>query len=173
MKGIQYGKYAAIAALLVFAGSALVPSVFAAPISPKLNWSPNPVTTPGTATTATVTVSVDADCPTGAFFSGTITVTTPSAGVATYSVGSTPCGTNVNAVYPTQFTGTASTTACGTYTAEWKGVTTIASFDTLNAVSVTGCKVTGAPEFSGPAMLVAAVGLVLVAAIRKKNLVKF
>jgi hypothetical protein len=50
------------------------------------------------------------------------------------------CGTINTIHYPADFTGTASTTACGSYRAEWAGTTTNgAAFDLINPFSVTGC----------------------------------
>src|SRR5580658_8146475 len=95
------------AALLLLATPALI-AVRADPIQPNLNWNPGSVTAGGT-TTATFGVAdtlpgtsppqSDPDCPLGAFFSGTLTVTTPGGLTSTVSVSNIPCGTqNLSAV---------------------------------------------------------------------------
>jgi len=89
------------------------------------------------------------------------------------------CGSvTLHATYPTDFTGVASTTQCGTYSAEWKGTTSALvggfhpTFDLTNNIVVTGCT-QSAPEFGAPAMLIAAIGLVLVAAVKRRKLVTY
>jgi hypothetical protein len=121
----------AFAALLLLASPALL-AVHADPINPNLSWSPNPIAI-GATTTATFGVGdtipgtspaqSDPDCPSGAFFTGTLTVTTPGGEISTYTVTGVPCGTqNLTAVYPTAFTagtGAPSTSTIGKYTASW------------------------------------------------------
>ena len=188
MKSMQLKKLAVISTLLALAGLAFVPAAFAMPINPNLNWSPNPVTTPGNTTTATYGVNdvtpngtADGDCPSGDTFTGTLTVTepAPASGVSTVSVSSTPCGTtNLHSVYPTAFTGVAATTECGVYSATWAGVTSALvggfhpTFSVTDNFVVTGCTTT-VPQFTAPVMMVAAFGLVLVAAAKKGRLLNF
>jgi hypothetical protein len=165
-------------ALVAFASLALIPVAFAHPINPNLTWSPNPVTTPGATTTATYGVATDSDCPSGQTFTGTLTVVEPD-GVSTakVTVAATACGTtNLNSVYPTGFTGTASTLTCGVYSATWAGTTSALvggfhpTFSVTNNFVVT-CTTT-APEFASPAILVGAIGLVAIVALRKTKFVK-
>src|SRR5580692_3991947 len=122
-----------IAALVLLATPALI-SVQAHPINANLNWNPGSFAAGGT-TTATFGVAdmlvgggPDGDCPAGAFFSGTLTVTTPGGLTSTFSVTNVPCGTTtLTAVYPTAFTpgsGAPSTISVGTYTGVWAGTTT-------------------------------------------------
>lgn len=156
-----------------------VPFVAAHPINPSLVWNPINVSQ-GSTTTATATVSIDSDCPSGQTFSGTITVTEPdTVSVATYSVGPTPCGTIVTAVYPTDFTGTAGTSELGTYTTSWAGTSSVVvdgihpTFDvTTGFIVVSFQPPPTVPQFGLPAMAVAAMGLLLVAAVRKGRLFK-
>jgi len=175
MKRMQLRKFAVISALIALAATAFVPAVLANPISPVLNWSPNPVPQ-GSPTTATFGVKADADCPTGQTFTGTITVTEPDGvSVASYSVSTIACGTtSLTVVYPTGFTGTAGTSETGTYAAVWAGTTSALVGGVHPTFSVTDNfvvpKTTTAPEFAAPAMFVAAVGLVLVALAKKGNL---
>ena len=99
----------------------LVPAAAANPITPTLSWSTQNLVA-GQTTIATVSVSIDSDCPSGQTYSGTITVVEPDGtSTATFSVGATPCGTSVTAVYPTDFTGVAGTTQTGAYSAVWAG----------------------------------------------------
>src|SRR5580692_10217561 len=122
-----------IAALVLLATPALI-SVRANPINANLNWSPGSFAAGGT-TTATFGVAdmlvgggSDPDCPAGAFFSGTLTVTTPGGLTSTVTETNVPCGTQtLSAVYPTSFTagsGAPSTATTGTYTGVWAGTTT-------------------------------------------------
>jgi hypothetical protein len=188
MKSVQLKKLAVISTLLALAGLAFMPAVFAMPINPNLSWSPNP-TASGSTTTATFGVNdvtpttpptPDGDCPSGDTFTGTLTVTepAPALGVATYAVAATPCGdVTLSAVYPTAFTGVAATTECGVYTATWSGVTsaTVATFHPAFSLTddfIVNCSTTGVPQFTAPLMLVAAFGLVLVAAAKKGRLLK-
>lgn len=162
-----------VLALLALLAAGLAPVVFANPINPVLNWSPNPVTQ-GSTTTATYGVAIDADCPTGQTFTGTLKVVEPDGvSTATVTLGvPTPCGTsNLSAVYPTAFTGTAGTTELGTYSATWSGTTSAIvggvhpTFNVQDNFVVV--KSTGVPEFPVPAILVSAIGLVLIAAMKK------
>ena len=177
------------AALLLLATPALL-AVRADPINPNLSWAPNPINV-GATTTATFGVGdtipgtspavSDPDCPSGDFFTGTLTVTTPGGLTSSVTETNIPCGTqNLSAVYPTAFTpgsGAPSTGTAGTYTAEWKGTTTALvggihpAFDTIDSFVVQSTS-HGAPEFGAPAMLVAAIGLVAVALVKKANLIK-
>jgi len=167
----------------------MLPLVAADPISPNLNWT-NTSITAGSTNTATFGVANqlptggnDPDCPPGATFSGTLTVTTPGGLTSTYSVTNVPCGTQtLSAVYPTAFTagtGAPSTTTVGTYTGVWAGTTSALIGGVHPTFSVTDNFATHAllppptvPEFGAPAMLVAAIGLVVVAAMKKANLLK-
>jgi hypothetical protein len=175
------------AALLLLASPALL-AVSANPINPNLSWAPNPIAI-GATTTATFGVgdtvpggASDPDCPAGAFFSGTLTVTTPGGLTSTVTETSIACGTqNLSAVYPTAFTagsGAPSTSTSGTYSAEWAGTTTATVggahpiFDTKDNFVVSPAINHSAPEFGAPAMLVAAIGLVAVALMKKANIVK-
>jgi hypothetical protein len=176
----------AFAALLLLATPALL-AVHADPINPNLSWAPNPIAI-GATTTATFGVgdtvpggASDPDCPAGQTFTGTLTVTTPGGKTSSVTETAIPCGTqNLNAIYPTAFTpgtGAPNTGTAGTYTAEWKGTTTALvggvhpAFDTIDSFVVSPNTHT-APEFGAPAMLVAAIGLVVVAAMKKANIVK-
>ncbi|MDA4113253.1 MAG: hypothetical protein OK474_04320 [Thaumarchaeota archaeon] len=160
------------------------------PIDANLNWSsPGSGIATGAADTASFgvaqylvgTSNPDLDCPPGAFFSGTLTVTTPGGQTSTYSVTHVACGTqNLSAVYPTAFTagtGAANTNATGTYTGTWAGSSTalvggvhpafsVVSFFVVNGQSPPS----SVPEFAAPAILMAAIGLVVVAAMKKGNL---
>ena len=180
----------AFAALLLLASPALL-AVHADPINPNLSWSPNPIAI-GATTTATFGVGdtipgtspaqSDPDCPAGAFFTGTLTVTTPGGLTSSVTETHIACGTqNLSAAYPGAFTpgtGAPSTGTSGTYTAEWKGTTTALvggvhpAFDTIDNFVVSPATMHGAPEFGAPAMLVAAIGLVAVALVKKANIVK-
>lgn len=157
-------------AVLALVLSYATPAVFASPISPVLNWSPNPIAKGGT-TTATYGVASDADCP--GTFSGTLKVVEPDGiSTATVTVGTTSCGTvTLTSVYPTAFTGTKGTTECGTYTATWSGTTSKpgVTFLTEDDFVVTCIPV---PEFPMPVFAIAAVGLVLLLAMRKTKLIK-
>src|ERR1700722_688751 len=144
----------AFAALLLLATPALL-AVRADPINPNLSWAPNP-TFQGQPTTASFGVgdtipgssppTSDPDCPSGAFFSGTLTVTTPGGLTSSVSVTNVPCGTqNLHATYPSGFTpgtGAPSTITLGTYTAAWVGTTTALvggvhpAFDTIDSFVV-------------------------------------
>jgi hypothetical protein len=176
------------AALLLLATPALI-AVRADPIQANLNWNPGSITAGGF-TTATFGVAdmlpgggPDSDCPPGAFFSGTLTVTTPGGLTSTVSVSNVPCGTqNLSAVYPTGFTpgtGAPSTSAAGTYSATWAGSTTALvggvhpSFNVQdNFIAQSLLPPPTVPQFGAPAMLVAAIGLVVVAAMKKANVIK-
>ena len=181
----------AFAALLLLTTPALL-AVHADPINPNLSWAPNPVIFSGT-TTAIFGVGdtipgispaqSDPDCPAGDTFTGTLTVTMPNGKTSSVAETSIPCGTqNLTAVYPTAFTpgtDTPNTIIPGAYTAEWKGTTTATvggvhpAFDTIDSFFVLGpCTLCGVPEFSAPPILVAAIGLVAVALVKKANLVK-
>ena len=169
---------------------AMLPFVTAHPINASLSWSS---TASGIITGGTNTASfgiadtlpggntTDIDCPAGAFFSGTLTVTTPSGQTSTYSVTQVPCGTqNLSATYPTAFTagtGAPSTNTAGAYTGTWAGSTTALVGGLHPSFSVTDNFIANGqspppsvPEFAAPAILVAAIGLVVVAAMKKGNL---
>ena len=163
---------ATVAVLALFLSYA-TPAVFASPISPVLNWSPNP-TTQGSTTTATYGVSTDSDCPSGGHFSGTLTVVEPDGvSTATVTVGSTLCGTvTLSSIYPTDFTGTAGTKECGTYIATWSGTTSKPGVTFLTEDNFVVTCPTPSPEFPAPVFGIAAVGLVLLLAMRKTKLVK-
>jgi hypothetical protein len=176
----------AFAALLLLATPAIL-AVRADPIQPNLSWSPNPINIGGT-TTATFGVAdtvpggaSDPDCPAGDFFTGTLTVTTPGGLTSSVTETNIPCGTQtLHAAYPAAFTpgtGAPSTSTSGTYVTEWKGTTTALvggvhpAFDTIDSFVVLPNTST-VPQFGAPAMLVAAIGLVAVALVKKANLVK-
>jgi hypothetical protein len=186
---MQIRKSAPALALLSLGLLVMLPLVAADPIAPNLNWTSTSITA-GSTNTATFGVAdtlpggaSDPDCPAGAFFSGTLTVTTPGGLTSTYTVTNVPCGTQtLSAVYPTAFTagsGAPSTATTGTYTGVWAGTTTALIGGVHPTFSVSDNFVTQAllppptvPQFGAPAMLVAAFGLVLVAAIKKANLIK-
>ena len=185
-------KVVPLLALVSLGLLAMLPLVTAHPISPNLNWSSSSSGIPtGGTVTATFGVadvlpggnSSDIDCPAGAFFSGTLTVTTPGGTVSTHTVANIPCGTvNLTAIYPTQFTATGHTPAnstSGTYTANWAGSTTALIGGLHPSFSITDNFVANqlpppptVPEFGAPAILVAAIGLVVVAAMKKANLLR-
>jgi hypothetical protein len=84
--------------------------------------------------------------------------------------------TDLTAVYPTGFTGTAGTSELGTYTARWDSVTSTFKshppiiFNNQNfSVALTTNYV---PEFSAPTILVAAMGLVLLALMKKTKMLR-
>jgi hypothetical protein len=155
-----------------------------------LSWNPSP-TQIGSTTTATFGVAdtlpgggSDPDCPAGATFSGTLTVTTPHGNTSTFTVTNVPCGTtNLTAVYPTDFTpgtGAPSTNQLFKYNATWTGTTTAdvggmhPTFKVTDQFETYLCcppPIT-TPEFGSSAILVAAIGLVLVAAMKKSKLLK-
>src|SRR6204780_825626 len=187
---MQMTKTAPILALVSLGLLAMLPFAAAHPIQANLSWSSSAsgIITGGT-NTASFGVAdtlpggnqTDIDCPAGAFFSGTLTVTTPGGLTSTYSVTNVPCGTqNLSAVYPTAFTagtGAPSTTTAGTYTGTWAGTTTALVGGLHPSFSVTDNFVANGqsppptgPEFGAPSMLVAAIGLVVVAAMKKGNL---
>jgi hypothetical protein len=186
---MQIRKSAPLLALLSLGLLVALPFVAGDPINANLNWTSISITAGGT-NTATFGVAdmlvgggSDIDCPAGAFFSGTLTVTTPGGLTSTVTETSIACGTqNLSAVYPTAFTagsGAPSTTTAGTYTANWAGTSTALVGGVHPSFSVTDNFVAQSltppptvPEFGAPAMLVAAIGLVLVAAMKKANLLK-
>jgi hypothetical protein len=188
MKSMQLKKLAVISALLALAGTAFVPAVLAHPINANLTWLPDPITS-GSTTTATFGVNdvtpgpspvSDPDCPSGDTFTGTLTVVTPapSSSSSTFTVSTpTPCGTTgLTATYPTNFVGNPSTVECGVYSATWAGVSSALIGNIHPTFNVTDNFVVtcpnGAPQFAAPAVLVAAMGLVLVAAAKKGRLLK-
>lgn len=166
-----------------------MPFVAAHPIDPSLNWT-NTTIPAGATNTATFGVAdmlpaggPDSDCPPGATFTGTLTVTTPGGLTSTYSVSGIACGTqNLTAVYPTSFTagsGAPSTASVGTYAGVWAGTTSAVVGGVHPIFRVSDNFVTEAlppgptvPQFGGPAIFVAAMGLILVAAMKKGNVLK-
>jgi hypothetical protein len=186
---MQIRKSAPILALLSLGLLVALPLVAADPINANLNWASTSIAagSPNTATFGVASTLVgggsDIDCPTGQFFSGVLTVTTPGGKTSTFTVTNVPCGTqNLTAVYPTAFTpgsGAPSTASVGTYTANWAGVSTALIGGVHPSFNVTDNFVANAqlppptvPEFGAPAMLVAAIGLVVVAAMKKGNLLQ-
>src|SRR5580693_9278332 len=110
---MQNTKIAPILALVSLGLLAMLPFAAAHPIQANLNWSSSAsgIITGGTNTASFGVADMlvgggsDIDCPAGAYFSGTLTVTTPLGQTSTYSVTNVPCGTqNLSAVYPTAFT---------------------------------------------------------------------
>jgi hypothetical protein len=165
-------------ALLAAAILSLTPIVGAHPITPSLNWSLQSVPQ-GLSTTATANVLIDADCSSGQTYSGTITVTEPDGvSVATYSVPATACGTSVTATYPSGFTGTAGTTELGTYAASWAGSSSVTvggfhpTFEVTDNFTVVSFSPPTVPEFSAPVIAVAAMGLVVLAMMKRGKLIK-
>ena len=156
----------AVATLALFALTALLlaPLAFADPIAASVTASPVAIPAGGT-TTLTVLVGglLDPDCTTGfGSYSGTITVTKPDLTTNTAAVGSTPCGTSVAKVYPTDFTAGASTSQDGSYGVVWAGT----GGPTPTAFSVnTHFRV---PEFAVPTILVAALALAGLSVLRKR-----
>src|ERR1700694_5011783 len=139
----------------------LVPVVYPHPIAPALSWSSQNLS-PGSSTTATASVMIDPDCPSGQTYQGTITVVEPDGvSTATFSVGPTACGTSVTALYPTAFTGTAGTLETGVYTATWAGSSSAVvggqhpQFSMQNNFIVQKFSPPPVPEFPAPAMFVA------------------
>jgi hypothetical protein len=186
---MQIRKSVPALALLSLGLLVMLPLVAADPISPNLNWTNTdiPQTSTNTATFGVANMlpggGSDPDCPAGQTFSGTLTVTTPGGLTSTYSVSNVACGTqNLSAVYPTAFTagtGAPSTATAGTYTGVWAGTTSALVGGVHPTFSVTDNFVAGplpppntVPQFGAPAMLVAAIGLVVVAAMKKTNLIK-
>jgi hypothetical protein len=156
---------------------AIVPVVYANPITPSLTWSPQFVPIAGT-TTGTANVAIDADCPSGKTYQGTITVVEPDGvSTGTVTIGATPCGTAVTVVYPTGFSGSASTSESGTYTATFAGTTSALVGGVHPKFSLTDNFFAGnfqpVPESPMPAMLMAAFGLVAVVAMRKTGKISF
>jgi hypothetical protein len=184
---MQLKKAVPLLALVSVGLLAFMPIVAADPINPNLVWSATNVSQNGT-TTATFGVANqlpaggnDPDCPPGDTFTGTLTVTTPGGLTSTVTETAVPCGTqNLSAVYPTAFTagtGPASTGTLGAYSASWAGTTsaTVGGFHPLfnvtdNFIVVAFSPPTQVPQFGAPLMLVAAFGLVLVAAAKKGRL---
>jgi hypothetical protein len=172
----------ASAALLLFVMPALI-SAGAAPINANLSWNPGQIQI-GQTTTATFGVAADSDCPAGATFSGTLTVTTPNGLTSTFTVNNVACGTTtLTAVYPTDFTpgtGAPSTDRIFQFNATWTGTTTALvgglhpTFSVTDHFDVYLCcpPPIPTPEFGAPAILAAAVGLVLLAAMKKGKLLK-
>jgi len=174
----------ALVPVLLLASMAFMPAVYAAPIRANLVWLPDPTSQGGTSTATfgvndvTTTGAPDPDCPAGDTFDGTLTVVEPD-GVSTssYSLTSVPCGSiNLTAVYPTAFTGTAGTSQCGIYMATWAGVSSAIeggvhpTFRVSDHLAVS-CAVP-VPEFQGPGIMIAALGLLLLATVNKVRLVK-
>jgi hypothetical protein len=165
--------------ILALFALALAPAVNAAnsPIIATLDWSPNPNTVPGSDETGAVGVAIDADCPSGGTYSGTLFVTTPGGvKIAGPIVDFAACGTTLTFHYG-GVGGIGSTTACGTYNTEWGGETfppgsfhQLATFDVRNTFTVTGCHII--PEFPGPLLLVVGAGLALLAVMRRSRLLK-
>jgi hypothetical protein len=184
---MQIRKSAPILALLSLGLLVALPLAAAHPINANLNWTSTSIPA-GSTNTATFGVAdmlvgggSDIDCPAGDTFSGTLTVTTPGGLTSSVTETNIPCGTqNLSAVYPTDFapgTGAPSTTTVGTYSAAWVGTSTALvgglhpSFNVQdNFVTVQQSPPPPVPEFGAPAMLVAAIGLVVVAAMKKGNL---
>ena len=188
---MQVKKVAPILALVTVGLLAMMPFVAADPISPNLTWSSSSIPQ-GSTTTATFgvaqyltgTTNPDPDCPPGQTFTGTLTVTTPGGLTSTVTETAVPCGTqNLSAVYPTGFTagtGVPSTSTTGTYSATWAGTTsaTVGGYHPIFSVTdnfiVTAFPPPpGVPQFTAPVMMVAAFGLVLVAAAKKGRLFNF
>ena len=176
-------RVAPILGLLAVVSLALMPLAAASPLTATLTWTPNPNPTPGSAEIGTVNVQQDSDCPSGQTYSGTLTVTPPGGSpVSTATIPATPCGTAVTGLTyggtDTDFSPEGSTLVCGTYVGEWAGATTAVvagshpSFDLKVNFSVTGCKVTTAPEFGASAVLVAAMALVAMAVMTRSKLLK-
>ncbi len=154
----------------------LAPAVSASPIAPSLGWTSQNLVA-GQSTTATFGVLADADCPIGQTFSGTLTVVRPDASSGSVSVTGIACGTTTTAAYPIAFSGTAGTNLMGTYTATWAGTTTTTVLGVHPTFSVQDNLVVKefpppVPEFSAPALLVAAIGLALFAVVKKGNILK-
>jgi hypothetical protein len=187
---MQTRKAAPLLALVSIGLLSMLPFVAAHPIDPSLNWA-NTSIIGGATNTATFGVAdllpgggPDSDCPPGATFSGTLTVTTPGGLTSTYSVSGVPCGTqNLTAVYPTAFTagtGSPSTLTAGTYAGVWAGTTSAVVGGVHPTFSVSDNFVTQAqtppptvPQFGTPAVFVAAMGLILVAAMKKGKVLNF
>jgi hypothetical protein len=153
----------------------------ASTIAPRLYWVTQPIVYPGLpqqTITAGYGVLATNECPFGDFFSGTLTVTEPD-GTSVSSVTQTdiPCGNiDLTTVYPTGFTGTAGTSECGPYTAVWAGSTTAVVDGVHPAFSLNldfSGYCTPVPEFGAPAILVAAMGLVAVAMMKRAKVLKF
>jgi len=179
----------ASAALILF-GTPMLMTARAAPMGASLSWNPDK-TQIGTTTIATFGVadtlpggSSNPACPAGATFSGTITVTTPNGRTSTLTVNDIPCGsTALNAVYPTDFTpgtGVPNTGQILVYSATWAGTTSALvggmhpTFSVTDTFEVYLCcpPPIPTPQFGAPAILIAAVALVLVAAMKKGKLTR-
>jgi hypothetical protein len=167
-------------ALLLVASFTLTPMVTATPppYDSVLGWSHGDGIVQGSTITATFGFGVSGYCLTGYTFSGNLTVTEPDGvSVATVSVKDVPCGTtDLTAVYPTGFTGTAGTSELGTYTAVWRSDTSqFTSHIPIIAISqnfTVALTTNYVPEFGAPAILVAAMGLVLLALMKKTKMLK-
>jgi hypothetical protein len=186
---MKLGKAVPILALVSVGLLALMPGVAAMPIQPNLSWN-HPSIPQGSSNAATFGVSKtlpngtsDPDCPSGQTFTGTLTVTTPAGKTSTVSETAVPCGTqNLSATYPSGFTagtGVPSTSALGTYNSTWAGTTSVSNGGAHPTFSVTQSFLVTAfsppptvPQFGLPAILVAAMGLVLVAAAKKGHFIK-
>jgi hypothetical protein len=174
---MQTKRFLPLLALAAIAILGFAPMASASPITASLNWSVEAVPS-GSPTTATVSVAIDTDCPSGQTFTGTITITEPDGiSVATYAVGPTPCGSNVAATYPSAFSGTAGTSELGAYSAVWAGSTSAIVGGQHPTFSLTDNFIVisfppPVPEFAAPAMAVAAMGLVLLALVRRGRTLK-
>jgi hypothetical protein len=90
-----------------------------------------------------------------------------------------PCTTsvaNATATYPTGFTGAAGTSELGTYTSHFDGFISLStsSVPFFSAVEFFTVALTTnyVPEFGAPAILAAAMGLVLLALMKKTKMLK-
>ena len=168
-----------ILVLLTVASFTLTPTVAAipAPFEPVLSWGHNAGIINGS--TITATFGLDG-CVPGSTFSGTLKVTEPDGvGVATFSVTNVLCTTsvtNMTVIYPTGFTGTAGTSELGTYTSQWNTVISLSGFNypTMSRPEFFTVALTTnyVPEFGAPTIMVAAMGLVLLAFMKKTRMLK-
>jgi hypothetical protein len=147
------------------------------PFDPMVSWSHGDAILNGSSIIATFGLA----CPPGATFSGTLRVTEPDhVSVATVSVTNVPCigfDSNATAVYPTGFTGTAGTSELGTYSSGFSGILSLSATQHVPFSSPTqdftvALTTNYVPEFGAPTILVAAMGLVLLALIKKTKILK-
>jgi hypothetical protein len=167
--------------LSIIAGLAIVPAASASPTGAYLNWSVQTIVVGGS-TTAMFGMSIGPECPVGQAWVGSVIVTMPDGTTIAeiYSPGPIPCGLTVSVPYPSGFTGspdtfgTAATSELGTYTAVFSGMGNGGANSFTIAANFTVVRTAPpplpAPEFGAPAFLVAAVGLVLVAVMKRAKI---
>jgi hypothetical protein len=173
-------RIAQLLVLCMIGGLAIVPVVSASPTGAYLNWNAQTILVGGS-TTAMFGMSIGPECPVGQTWTGSVTVTMPDRTTIAeiYGPGPIPCGLTVYVPYPSGFTGpdtfgTAATNELGTYTAVFAGMGNNGANSFSIAANFTVVRTLPpplpVPEFGAPTFLVAAVGLVLVAVIKRSKI---